>query len=222
VYVIIVGGGKIGSHLASLLLSEGHEVKVIDHRPAVLGWLRAELPAKCLLEGDGSTPSVLEAAGVQRAQVLAAVMAEDEANLVITTLARFEYNVPRIIARINNPKNAWMFNAEMGVDVALDQADILARLVADEMPLGDMVTLLKLRRGHYSLVQESLPPGSLALKAPLKDLPLPEACVITAVVRAGQVLIPHGDTQFEAGDEVLAVVATPSLGKLRRLLAETE
>jgi trk system potassium uptake protein TrkA len=221
VYVIIVGGGKIGSHLANLLLSEGHEVKVIDHRPQVLGWLRSELPADCLIEGDGSIPSVLEAAGVLRAAVLAAVMAEDEANLVITTLARFEYNVPRIIARINNPKNAWMFNAEMGVDVALDQADILAKLVADEMPLGDMVTLLKLRRGRYSLVQESLPAGSLALKTPLKDLPLPEACVITAVMRRGQVLIPHGDTQFEAGDEVLAVVATPSLGKLRRLFAET-
>ena len=221
-YVIIVGGGKIGSHLAGLLLAEGHEIKVIDHRPEVLELLRAELPAGCVLEGDGSSPSVLEAANIQRAKVLAAVMAEDEANLVITTLARFEFGVPRIIARVNNPKNAWMFGPEMGVDVALDQADILAKIIAEEMSLGDMMTLLKLRRGEYSLVEEMLPAGSLLLRAPLKDLPLPEACVITAVMRRGQMIIPHGDLQFEAGDEVLAVVDNASLGKLRQLFGSQE
>jgi len=217
VYVIIVGGGKVGSHLAELLLAEHHEIKVIDDRPAVLELLRAELPAGCVLEGDGSSPRVLEAAGVQRAKVLAAVTAEDEANLVITTLARFEFGVPRIIARVNDPRNAWMFGPEMGVDVALDQADILARLIAEEMPLDDMMTLLQLRRGEYSLVEETLPPDSLLLQAPLKNLPLPEACVITAVMRRGQVIIPHGDLQFEAGDEVLAVVDHASLGRLREL-----
>jgi len=221
-YVIIVGGGKVGSHLAGLLLAEGHEIKVIDDRPEVLELLRAELPAGCVLEGDGSSPSVLEAAGIQRAKVLAAVTVEDEANLVITSLARFEFGVPRIIARVNNPINAWMFGPEMGVDVALDQADILAKIIAEEMSLGDMMTLLKLRRGEYSLVEEMLPAGSLLLQAPLKDLPLPEACVITAVMRRGQVIIPHGELQFEAGDEVLAVVDNASLGRLRQLFGSRE
>jgi trk system potassium uptake protein len=216
-YVIIVGGGKIGSHLAGLLSAEGHKIKVIDDRPDVLELLRAELPADCVLEGDGSSPSILEAAGIQHANVLAAVTAEDEANLVITSLARFEFGVPRIIARVNNPKNAWMFSSEMGVDVALDQADILARLVAEEMSLGDMMTLLKLRRGEFSLVEETLPAGSLLLQAPLKDLPVPEGCVITAVMRRGQMIIPHGDMIFEEGDEVMAVVDNASLDKLRRL-----
>jgi len=160
---------------------------------------------------------VLEAAGIQRAKVLAAVTAEDEANLVITTLARFEFGVPRVIARVNNPKNAWMFNAEMGVDVALDQADILAHIIADEMSLGDMVTLLKLRRCAYSLVEETLPLGSPLLRGPLRELDLPEKCVITAVMRRGQVIIPHGDLRFEAGDEVLAVVEHASLRRLREL-----
>jgi trk/ktr system potassium uptake protein len=219
VYVIIVGGGQVGSYLAKLLLAEGHAVKVIDYRPSVLALLRQEVPPGCVLEGDGSAPSVLEAAGIQHAKVLAAVMAEDEANLVITSLARFEFGVPRIIARVNNPKNAWMFNAEMGVDVALDQADILARLVAEEMSLGDMTTLLKLRRGQYSVVEEKLPAGSAALAAPLKDLPLPEQCLITAVLRRGEVVLPHGDLRFEAGDEVLAVVDDDSMETLRKLFA---
>jgi trk system potassium uptake protein TrkA len=214
-----VGGGKVGSHLAKLLLAEKHEVKVIDHRTEVLALLRQELPAESIFEGDGSSPSVLEAADVHRAKVLAAVTVDDEANLVITTLARFEFGVPRIIARVNNPKNAWMFNAEMGVDVALNQADILAKLIAEEMSLGDMMTLLKLRRGEYSLVEEKLPPGSALLAAPLRDLPLPEKCVIAAVLRRGQVMIPRGNMLFEAGDEVLAVVDNASMDRLRRLFS---
>ena len=216
-YVIIVGGGQVGSHLARLLLAEGHEIKIIDQRPEMLPLLRAELPADCVLEGEGSSPGVLEAAGIHRAKVLAAVTAEDEANLVITTLARFEFGVPRIIARVNNPKNAWMFNAEMGVDVALDQADILAKLIAEEMSLGDMMTLLKLRRGEYSLVEEKLLPGSPLLRAALQDLALPAKCIIAAVLRRGQVIIPHGDLRFEAGDEVLAVVDHAALRQLREM-----
>ncbi|HLE27797.1 MAG TPA: TrkA family potassium uptake protein [Anaerolineales bacterium] len=217
--VIIVGGGKVGSHLALLLLNEGHEVKLIDDRPDVLERLREELPQGAVIAGDGSSPSVLEAAGIDRANVLAAVTAEDEANLVITSLGRFEFNVPRVIARVNNPKNAWMFNADMGVDVALNQADILAKLIAEEMSLGDMMTLLKLRRGEYVLVEEKLPPGSQMLDAPLMKLPLPETCVIAAVIRRGKVLVPRGHMRFEMGDEVLAVVDNASLPALRRLFA---
>lgn len=215
--VIIVGGGKVGSHLARMLLNEGHEVKVIDPRPEVIARLKEELPPHVVIAGDGSSPATLEAAGIARAKVLAAVTAEDDANLVITTLARFEFNVRRVIARVNDPRNAWMFNAEMGVDVALDQADILAKLIAEEMSLGDMMTLLKLRRGEYSLVEEKLPAGSPFLRAPLKDLPLPATCVIAVVIRHGKVLIPRGNMLFEAGDEVLAVVDNGSLATLKQL-----
>lgn len=214
-FVIIAGGGKIGSHLANLLLAEGHEVKVIDHRTEVLARLRRELPAATVVEGDASAPDVLEAAGIHRTRVLAAVTAADETNLVITTLARFEFSVPRVIARVNDPRNAWMFNAEMGVDVALNQADILAKLIAEEMSLGDMMTLLKLRRGEYSLVEEKLPPESPMLAAPLRDLALPETSVIAAIIRHGRVLVPRGNMRFEVGDEVLAVVENRALNALR-------
>lgn len=217
-FVIVVGGGKVGSHLARMLLGEGHQVRIIDDRPDVLALLREELPPGSIVVGEGSSPAVLEAAGVRQAQVLAAVTAEDDTNLVISTLGRFEFNVRRVIARVNDPKNAWMFNAEMGVDVALNQADILAKLIAEEMSLGDMMTLLKLRRGEYSLVEEKLPPTSPFLRASLKDLPLPDDCVIAVVIRHGKMLIPRGNMSFEAGDEVLAVVNNQSLSAVRQLL----
>jgi trk system potassium uptake protein TrkA len=217
--VLIVGGGKTGAQLTRLLLDEGHQVRLIEHRPETAERLRGELPAESVVTGDGSSPNILEAAGILSTQVLAAVTGEDEANLVITTLARFEFQVPRTIARVNNPKNAWLFTPEMGVDVGVNQTDILARLIAEEMSMGDMMTLLKLRRGQYSLVEEKLPFGSKALNIPLKELPLPDTCVIAAVIRKGQVVTPHGNMVFEVGDEVLAVVNNKSKEGLRDLFA---
>lgn len=220
--VLIVGGGKTGAQLTRRLLDEGHPARLVECRPEAADHLRSELGADVVVTGDGSSPSILEAAGVLSAQVLAAVTGEDEANLVITTLARFEFNVPRIIARVNNPKNAWLFTPEMGVDVGLNQTDILAGLIVEEMSMGDMMTLLKLRRGLYSLVEEKLPPGSQVLGIPLKDIPLPATCVIAAVIRKGAVVTPRGNLVFAAGDEVLAVVDNQSKEALRALFAAQE
>lgn len=217
-YVIIVGGGRTGMHLAKTLIGEGHQVKVIENRQVILERLQAELPEECLVAGDGSSPTVLEAAGIQKAQVLAAVTGDDEDNLVITTLARFEFQVPRIIARVNNPKNSWLFNAEMGVDVALNQTDILARMVAEEMSLGDMMTLLKLRKGEYSVVEEKVHPlASVAGKA-LKQVELPPECVFVAVLRKGRLIVPRGETVLEAVDEVIALVHASHVKELAALL----
>lgn len=218
-YVIVVGGGKTGVFLAQQLLADGYQVRLIENRPEIAAKLAEELPRENLLVGDGSSPGVLEEAGIAQASVLAAVTGEDEANLVITTLAKFEFRVPRTIARVNNPKNFWLFTPEMGVDSALNQTEIFARLVAEEMSLGDMMTLLKLRRGEYSLVEEKLPPGSGLLGIPLKDLPLPQNCTIAAVIRDGKVITPRGNMVFLAGDEVLAVVDKAALERLRALLA---
>jgi trk system potassium uptake protein TrkA len=127
-----------------------------------------------------------------------------EVNLIITSLARFEFQVPRTIVRINNPKNAWMFTPDMGVEVALNQAD----LSAEEMSLGDMMTLLKLRRGQYSLVEEKIAPESLAAGRAVRDLKLPEKCVLAVVIRKSELMIPGSDTVLQVADEVLAVVTT--------------
>jgi len=191
-FVIIVGGGNTGSQLAKFLINAGHTVRVIDDRPNVLEKLATDIPQNLIINGDGSSPTVLVKAGIQNAQVLAAVTSFDETNLVITSLARFEFKVPRVIARINNPKNAWLFTPEMGVDAALNQAEILTRLIAEEMSMGDMMTLLKLRRGKYSLVEEKIFPGALAVNKAIRDLPLPQNCVIAGIIRHGEIVIPRG------------------------------
>ena len=218
-FVIIVGGGRTGTELAKSLLAEGHQIKVIEERMPIVERLQEEVDDALIIRGEPSSPAILEEASIRQAQVLAAVTREDEANLVVTTLARFEFNVPRTIARVNNPKNAWLFTAEMGVDVSLNQTDILAGLIVEEMSMGDMMTLLKLRRGEFSLVEEKLLPGSRILSAPLRDLPLPRTCVIAAVIRQGKILAPRGDMLFEAQDELLAVVDNSSRHILQELCA---
>jgi trk system potassium uptake protein len=159
---------------------------------------------------------------VLTANVLAAVTGSDATNLVVTSLARFEFNVPRVIARLNNPKNAWLFTQEMGVDVALNQADILARLVAEEMSLGDMMTLLKMRKGEYSLIEEKVHPLSQAVNKNLRDLQIPEECVLVAIIRKNKLFIPHGDTVLQSADEVLALVHASELKQLAKLLGPKE
>jgi trk system potassium uptake protein TrkA len=216
--VIVVGGGKVGTYLASLLLGEGHRVRVIEERREEIPRLQHDLPTEAVVSGSGTDPNVLEAAGIRRADVVAAVTGADETNLVVTSLARFEFGVPRIIARVNNPKNAWMFTPEMGVDVALNQADVIGHLIAEEMSLGDMMTLLKLRKGQYSLVEEKVHPTSVAAGKALRDLDLPAECVLAAVIRKGQLIIPRGDTVLQPADEVLAVVHASQLAQLAVLL----
>ncbi len=217
-FVIIVGGGMTGSQLASQLISGGHKVKLIEDRPAVLERLKVELPADVVISGDGSSPDILESAGIGQAQVLAAVTGEDEDNLVITTLARFEFGVPRIIARVNNPKNVWLFTPEMGVDVALSQSDILAKLIAEEMSIGDMMTLLKLRKGEFSIVEEKVDPQAVVVGKTLREIELPAQCVFAAVIRKGQLIVPNGNTELAPIDEVIALVHASQIGALADLL----
>jgi len=209
-FVIVVGGGNTGSQLAKFLLEAGHAVRIIDDRPNVLERLAGELPQEIIINGDGSSPSVLEKAGIQNAQVLAAVTGLDETNLVVTSLGKFEFNVPRVIARINNSKNAWLFTSEMGVDASLNQAAILTGLIAEEMSMGDMMTLLKLRRGKYSLVEEKIFPGALAVNKAIRDLPLPQNCVIAGIIRHGEIVMPRGVTALQEADEILAIVDEPA------------
>jgi trk system potassium uptake protein len=221
-YVLIVGGGKTGYQLAQGLIEEGHEVCVIEQREATVERLKTEIPEKLLRVGDGSSPAMLESAGIERAQVLAAVTGEDETNLVICTLARFEFNVPRVIGRVNNPKNAWLFTPQMGVDVALNQADILAKLIEEEMSLGDMMTLLKLRKGEYSVVEEKVHPDSIATGKCLSELRIPSECVIAAIMRQGRLVIPHGDTVLLPADEIIAVVHTAQSKQLAEVLSKSD
>ncbi|MEN6408826.1 MAG: NAD-binding protein [Anaerolineaceae bacterium] len=217
-FVLIVGGGRTGAQLADVLLEQDHKVNVVDNRREVLTRIHHDLPTESIFEGNPIDPIVLEQAGIADADVVAACMPLDEQNLAICYFAKERYNVRRTIARVNNPRNAWLFNEEaMKVDVAVNQSEILARLIEEEMSMGDMMTLLKLRRGNYSLVEEKIPQNAEALGVAIKDLKLPEHCVIAAIIRHGDVIVPRGITTFEAEDEVLAVTDTEGAEQLMQL-----
>lgn len=216
-FVLITNGGRTGAQLASMLVAQQHKVRLIEHRREVLAHLHRELPTEVIYEGNATDPQVLEQAGIRQARVLVACDTKDADNLAICFLARVRYGVARTIARINNPRNAWLFNKTFNVDAALNQAQILAGLIEEEMSSGDMMMLLKLRQGRYSLVEEKIPKGAYAVGIAIKDLPVPSNSVIAAIIRQGQILIPRGETRFEIGDEVLAIVEHDAAGKLAEL-----
>lgn len=221
-YVVIAGGGRTGSQLAGLLIAGNYQVRLVENRREILARLHRELPTEVIYEGDPVSPHVLAQVHLEQAQVFVAATADDATNLVVCYVARALFKVPRIISRINNPQNAWLFDDKFHVDVALNQANLLAHLIQEEMSLGDMMTLLKLRRGEYSLVEEKVPRGAKAIGIPLRDLGLPEQCVIASIIRKGVVTLPRGDSTFQEGDEVLAVTNAEGARKLAALLSSEE
>ena len=221
-HVMIVGGSKVGTYLARILLADGYTVKVIEGTREEFQRAAQELPDDVVVFGSGTDPDVLERAGIRDADVVAAVTRSDETNLVITSLARFEFNVKRTIARVNTPKNAWLFTPAMGVDVPLNQADLMAHLIAEEMSLGDVMTLLKLKKGQYSLVENKVDSRAVASGKAVRDLNLPRECVLTAIIRHGNLLIPRGDTVLAPDDEVFALVHVSQLEVLASILKSPE
>lgn len=217
-FVVIAGGGRTGAQLASLLVNLNHRVHLIEQRSDVLDRIHHELPTEVIYQGDPTNPVILESAGIREAQVLAACTTSDADNLVLCYMARERYGVGRTIARINNPRSAWFFDAKFHVDVALNQADLMAKLIAEEMSLGDMMTLLKLRKGAVALVEEKIAPGAEADGQLVRDLKLPEDCTLAAVIRKEDVIAVRGDTELHAGDEVLAVINTDQRAALAKLL----
>lgn len=218
-FVLIAGGGRTGTRLASLLVNQNYKVRLIEHRRELLTHLHQELPTEVIYEGNPVDPGVLEAAGAREAHVIAAVTSEDATNLAMCFVVKTMFDVPRTIARVNNPVNAWLFNDTFKVDVALNSADVLAHLIQEEMSLGDMMTIFKIRRGHYSVVEEKVPPGAKAIGIPLKDMALAEHCVIAAIIRDGVMTLPRGDSILQENDEIIAVASPQGAQKLAEMLA---
>lgn len=202
--VIIIGGGQVGAYIANLLLKNDCDVKVIENNETNFAKLKKYVPEANIVLGNGTDPNVLEACGIAEADVVAAVTGADETNLVASTISKFEFSVPRVIARVNNPNNAWLFNFEMGVDVGLNQADLMAHLVVEEMPLKNLLTLMEINGGNYSIVQVEVSKDSDTVNKHIKDLDIPENAVLIAVHRGKEVIIPRGNTSIKAGDNILA------------------
>lgn len=217
--IIIVGGGKTGSYLAPILKGDGSSVVVVDNRRKVAEKFQASLPDQRVIVGNGTSPEVLERAGVMSADVVIATTGSDEVNLVVSTLAKVEYQVPRVVARVNNPKNSWMFNESMGVDVGINQADLIARSVQEGLDMEDVFTIMRLGKDDHALVQVEVRPGSGAVGRRVSDLSLPDQTVIIAIDRAGDIIVPNGDTGLCEGDNVLALTSEGARQELRRALA---
>ena len=218
-FVLIAGGGRTGARLANLLINQDYKVRLVENRRELLTLLHQELPTEVIYEGNPVEPTLLEAAGIREAHVVAAVTSSDSTNLALCFLAKTMFDVPRTIARVNNPNNAWLFNEKFHVDVSLNSADVLAHLIQEEMSLGDMMTIFKIRRGKYSVVEEKIPAGAKAIGVPLKNLDLAEHCVIAAIIRDGTMTLPRGDSTLQEDDEIVAVASPEGVKKLSELLA---
>lgn len=193
----------MGYFLATHLIQDKHSVALVEKDSALCDQLAQELKA-LIINGDGCDPHYLEEAGIEHADVVAAVTGDDEDNLVICQLAKERFYVRRTVARVNDPKNERVFN-ELGVDVPIDATAILAKIIEEEVSFSDFVSLLSFKRGKLSLVRLDLPPESPVINKALKDIRLPEQAVLLSIIRGQEVIIPKGDTVFKVGDDVIAL-----------------
>ncbi len=213
--VVISGAGAVGRHLASDLRLRGHEVLLIEQDPATLKEAREWAPDVEYVLGDACELWVLEKANLKTADVVVASTGDDEDNLVTSLLAKQEYAVPRVLARVNHPRNEWMFTEQWGVDVAVSVPHLLTALVEEAVTVGDLVRLLRLEGGRVALVELTMPDTSPNAGRPIYELRLPADSAIVAVLREGHVVIPQPESVIAAGDEVLALSSAESETALR-------
>jgi trk system potassium uptake protein TrkA len=214
--VVVAGAGNIGRYLAMDLARRGHEIIVVDKLPESVGSIVAANLR--VMVGDACSPRVLETAGARAADVVVAATGDDEDNLVISLLAKQEFAVPRVLARVNHPTNEWLFDESWGVDLAVSPPHLLTALVEEEVTAGDVVDLLSLERGAVHLVELRLDERSLAVGQRVEDLGLPSDLVLVAVVRQGHAVACRSSTPLAEGDEVLAIVPHGRQDELRDLL----
>jgi len=218
-YIIIVGAGKVGYHLARLLMTQGHghEVMLIEKDRAKVGVLSLEFH-DAIMEGDGSTVEALKEAGANRADVVVATTGNDEDNLVICQIAKLMFLRPRTIARVNNPRNEELF-AGLGVDASVSGTKLINAIIHEQVRAGDMmIPLLTLKAGDIEIVEVQLTRSSHIVKKKIKDLTLPAGSIFIAVIRGEEVIIPYGETEFQPEDKVLALVKRESEQALRQML----
>ncbi len=213
--VVITGAGAVGRHLASDLASRGHAVTLIEQNPDVLETAREWAPDVEHMLGDACEPWVLEKAKLDTADVVVAATGDDEDNLVTSLLAKQEYGVPRVLARVNYPGNEWLFTEQWGVDAPVSPPHILTAMVEEEVTVGDLVRLLPLERGRISIVELTVPADSPNAGRPLYELRLPADAAIVAIIREEHVVIPQPETVITDGDEVIALTIPDSESALR-------
>lgn len=208
--VTIAGAGSVGRSVAAELLDNGHEVLLIDRDPAAVK--KQSVPTAEWLLADACEVTSLEEAGLQDCQVVIAATGDDKVNLVVSLLAKTEYGVPRTVARVNNPKNEWLFDEAWGVDVAVSMPRLMTALVEEAVSVGDLVRIFTFQQSNTDLVELTLPTDSPTVGKRVGDVPWPQDTALVAIIREGRPIPPSPDDPLEAGDELL-FVATPETGE---------
>jgi trk system potassium uptake protein TrkA len=225
VRVAIAGAGNVGQFIANDLALAGHEVLILEQDPGVVS---RSAPALSGPRGDGGSiewrtadaceVTSLREAEIDRVDVVVAATGDDEDNLVISLLAKQEFAVPRVVARVNHPKNEWLFNENWGVDVSVSTPNLILALTEEALSVGSLVRLLQLEKGRARLVEVTLAPDSPVIGPTIRELDIPRDSTFVAVVREEHVVVPRGDTVFQPGDEVIALVTPDSEDEIRRIL----
>ncbi len=219
-YVIVVGGGKVGYYLTKQLLTEGHEVLLLEkdrRRQSML----AEQIGDVVVQGDGCEVRIMAEAGFGRADVIAAVTGDDEDNLVICQMAKKKFQTPRTVARVNDPANLTLFQ-KLGIDTTVSSTQIIFNLIEQQIEPGEIIPLGALKNGNIEVVAVSVSERSPVLGQTVKDLRLPGNALIISVVRRDNAMIPQSDTVFEIDDSVIAMVVASEEPQLRRIFAEPQ
>lgn len=211
--VAIAGAGNVGRAIARELLDNGHQVLLIDKDPKALKL--QSVPEAEWLMADACEISSLDNAKLNSCHVLIAATGDDKVNLVASLLGKTEYGVPRVVARVNHPKNEWLFDAAWGVDVAVSTPRIISALVEEAVSVGDVVRLFSFQKGQANLVELTLPDDSSCVGRTVEEIPLPEQSVLSAIVRDGRVIAAKPHDVFSAGDELLFIASTKAESELK-------
>ncbi|MFC5910088.1 potassium channel family protein [Streptacidiphilus monticola] len=215
--VAIAGAGAVGRSIAGELLENGHEVLLVDKNPKAISVER--VPQAEWLLADACEITALDEAALQRCNVVIAATGDDKVNLVVSLLAKTEYGVPRVVARVNNPKNEWLFNEAWGVDVAVSTPRLMSALVEEAVSVGDLVRLMRFSQGDANLVELTLGQDATAVGTMVKEIAWPVDTALVTIIREGRVLVPSGSDTLEAGDELLFVAAPERESELEELLS---
>ena len=213
-YIIVVGGGRVGYYLTRALLAEGHEVLIIENEPRVCQGITDELGSVCL-RGDGCEVTTLIEAGTERSDMLIAVTGDDEDNLVACQVAKQRFKVPRTIARIKNPRHEALFK-KLGIDVTVSATNIILENIETEVPTHPLTHLLTLGDRGFEIVDVKIPSGSTTVGKAVKNLSLPQGTVLSLIIRRGvKPFVPDADSIIQAGDQIIAATSPESEGSLR-------
>ena len=215
--VAIAGAGAVGRSIAGELLENGHEILLIDKAPTAISVER--VPQAEWLLADACEITSLDEAALQRCNVVIAATGDDKVNLVVSLLAKTEYGVPRVVARVNNPKNEWMFDEAWGVDVAVSTPRLMTALVEEAVSVGDLVRIFEFQQGKAMMVEMTLPVGSPYAGSRVGDVPLPGNTVLTGIIREGHPIAPSRDDALEPLDELLFLTSPDVEAELESLLS---